>query len=202
MKNELDCINVELKTGNEAFLFEGNPISISLLQFWQWSDSDLMNNTTRGKLAEFIVANALGIADTIRQNWEPYDLVSSDGIKVEVKSAAYIQSWHQTRLSTITFDVKPTYDWNPENNEYGKERRRQADVYVFCVLSHKEQETINPLNLDQWDFYVLPTEKLDRNAKTQKSISLSRIIDLGAAKVDYDNISHAIRKLHSLKAEY
>jgi len=28
---------------------------------------------------------------------------------------------------------------------------------VFCVLKHKDQATLNPLDLSQWDFYVLST---------------------------------------------
>jgi hypothetical protein len=28
-------------------------------------------------------------------------------------------------------------------------------VYVFCHLKHKDQHTIDPLKLEQWDFYVL-----------------------------------------------
>jgi hypothetical protein len=58
-------------------------------------------------LAEFIVATALGVADQLRNDWGPYDLLTPDGIKIEVKSPAYLQSWHQENFSTITFGIHP-----------------------------------------------------------------------------------------------
>ena len=33
-------------------------------EFWEWAYDDLLANTTRGVLAEYIVAKALGIRDT------------------------------------------------------------------------------------------------------------------------------------------
>ena len=49
------------------------------------------------RLAEYIVAKALGIRDTKRVEWDPYDL-EIDDVKVEVKSAAYVQTWEQARI--------------------------------------------------------------------------------------------------------
>ena len=50
--------------GDEAFYAAGGAQGFSVLDFWQWSMADLVSNTTRGVLAEFIVAQALGIATT------------------------------------------------------------------------------------------------------------------------------------------
>ncbi len=85
-----------------------------LLEFWQWCDSDLLSNSLRGRFAEYLVALDLGVADGVRQEWQPYDLSTRSGIKVEVKSASYIQSWKQRRDSTIVFDVRPTLAWDPD----------------------------------------------------------------------------------------
>lgn len=63
---------------------------------------------------------------------------------------------------------------------------------MFCVLAHKEQNSINPLDLDQWDFYILPTAILDQKVGMQKTIALSRIVKLGAVKADYENINSII----------
>ena len=41
------------------------------------------------------------------------------------------------------------------------EKKRRADAHVFCVLKHKDQETSNPLDLAQWDFYPVATRKLN-----------------------------------------
>lgn len=64
--------------------------------------SDLVSNATRCRLAEYIVARALGISTAgVRDEWAAYDLITPDGIRIEVKSAAYLQSWRQTALSKV-----------------------------------------------------------------------------------------------------
>jgi len=66
---------------------------------------------------------------------------------------------------------------------------------VFCILSHKNQETINPLNLDQWLFYVITTEALNEAAGNQKTITLSRLLLLGPREVKYGEIDAAIKQV-------
>lgn len=81
------------KTGKEQFCYDGKSLNISLLNFWQWCDSDLLNNALRGHLAEFIVATAVEAdLSLIRNEWVEYDLLTPEGIKIEVKSAAYVQT--------------------------------------------------------------------------------------------------------------
>ena len=86
------------KTGEEKFRVGGTEFGTSLLDFWRWSASDLVSNATRGVLAEYIVATALGLADGVRREWDAFDLLTKDGVRVEVKSAAYLQSWGHDRL--------------------------------------------------------------------------------------------------------
>jgi hypothetical protein len=50
-----------LKTGNEPLTANGQKLDKSLLDFWRWNSSDLLSNATCGRLAEFIVASALGV---------------------------------------------------------------------------------------------------------------------------------------------
>jgi len=148
------------------------------LEFWQWSTSDLLSNATRGKLAEFLVASDLGINEGVRNEWDAYDLTTKDGIKVEIKTSAYLQSWHQDHYSKISFDIKPTISWNYQTNKFEGEPKRQSDFYVFCLLHHKDKATVNPMDLDQWTFYVLPTSVLDEQLPTQKSITLNSLLRL------------------------
>ena len=139
---------------DEKFVDEENTtiISATVGDFWQWAYSDLVSNTDRGILAEYIVAIALGIDDTVRVPWGPYDLRTATGTKVEVKSGSYIQSWNQSEHSKIQFSIKKTLEWIPATNSFGGDRKRQADVYVFCHLSHPTKEDINPLNLGNGTF--------------------------------------------------
>src|SRR5512143_1909861 len=102
-----------VKTGEEQITLHGKSIGFSLVDFWKWSVSDLVSNVTRGRLAEFIVASSLGIDLKIaRDEWQAYDLITADGKKLEVKSAAYVQSWFQKRLSSIIFTTRATRHWD------------------------------------------------------------------------------------------
>ena len=181
------------KTGDEHFHRAGQPLDLSLLGFWQWSASDLVSNATRGILAEYIVASALGIAEGVRAEWDAFDLEMKSGIKIEVKSAAYLQSWYHKELSAIRFGIQPTRAWDATTNELATEPERQADIYVFCVLNHKDQESLDPLNLDQWNFYVLPTSILDEKCPTQKTTGLSSLLKLNPRKATYDELASCIR---------
>jgi hypothetical protein len=108
MEQNLGPIEVKRKTGNEAFQHQGEKQNFKLNDFWSWSTSDLIINVTRGLVAEFIVAQALNAADGVRIAWAPFDLQTPrpQRIKVEVKSAAYLQSWSQDNYSNIQFDIK------------------------------------------------------------------------------------------------
>ncbi|WP_156153452.1 hypothetical protein [Domibacillus robiginosus] len=43
----------------------------------------------------------------MRIEWNAFDLVTPTGIKVEVKSAAYVRSWQQVKNSAISFRIAP-----------------------------------------------------------------------------------------------
>jgi len=192
---DLSALEVKKKTGKEVFHYNGKSLSIDLLSFWRWSSSDLVNNTLRGMLAEFIVSFALGCDKNIRKEWDAFDIKTSDGIKVEVKSGAYIQSWSQKKLSTIQFGIRPTLGWDAASNSYSTEKVRQSDVYVFCILAHKNKGTIDPLNLNQWEFYVISTEVLNKYVGNQKTITLSKLKQLGPLKVGFEKIGLAIKQV-------
>jgi hypothetical protein len=87
----LDKLHVVRKTGAERFHANGCPFAFDVLGFWRWSSSDLVSNALRGVLAEYLVACDIGVADGTRMEWDAYDLKTPGGVKVEVKSAAYLQ---------------------------------------------------------------------------------------------------------------
>ena len=163
--------------------------------YWSWAHSDLMGNTERGILAEYIVACSLGIEKQEREEWAPYDLLSKEGIKIEVKSSGYLQTWGQKKLSSPVFGIQKTYAWDPETNTYEKEKKRQADVYVFCLHVHTVPESANPLDLSQWKFYILSTRLLNEKAKNQKQISLNSLLRLGAIECLFSELHSSILRI-------
>ncbi len=140
-----------------------------IIDFWKWSMSDLLSNVTRGIFAEFIVLTAIGLDKAhVRDEWADYDLLSLDGkIRIEVKSASYIQAWGQKQLSNISFSIKPS-------ERIGD---RPSDKYVFCLLKHIDQNTIDPMKLEQWEFYVVNTTEINKLGN-QKTISLGSLIKI------------------------
>ncbi len=174
------------------FTYKDKPTSFSIQDFWVWMASDVLNNTLRGTVAEYIVSQATEASAPVRVEWDTVDITTPEGIKIEVKSAAYLQSWHQDRPSAISFGIAKTYPWDWEKNQYGETQVRSADVYVFCVLAHLNAQTVKPLDLTQWKFYVLPTRTLDTSLGDQKTVSLSRLKELGAEPLDYDQIRNAV----------
>ncbi|OBI55680.1 hypothetical protein A5667_23270 [Mycolicibacterium fortuitum] len=162
-------------------------------EFLAWAYDDLLTNTTRGVLAEYIVATALGICDTKRLEWDKHDL-DIDGVGVEVKSAAYVQAWEQSRSSVIEFGIGPAKGWDARTNTYAASAERSADVYVFCLLEGEDREHIDPLEVAQWKFYVLPTSVLNREVPTQKRIRLRPLMALGPDQCTYDQLKAAIHK--------
>lgn len=185
------AMNVQIKTGDEPFQLNGQPLQATLLDFWRWSASDLVNNALRGQIAEYIVAQAMGIT-TLRVEWDAFDLQTATGLRVEVKSAAYLQSWYHRKLSPISFSIRPTLGWDTATNTYGTEVKRQADIYVFCLLNHQDKATVDPLNLDQWEFYILTAARLNEACPSQKTIMLKRLKQLGAKKLTYNDLLVAI----------
>ena len=159
------AIVLSQKSGDEKFTSGGRRMDLSLSDFWKWSVSDLISNATRGILAEFIVASALGVDHPVREEWAAFDLETPSGVKVEVKSAAYMQSWAQNAPSKISFKCGETVQ--------GSDKKRWADRYVFALLHHDKREALDPMNLDQWEFYVLPTSTL--NARSGRSLSLKSL---------------------------
>lgn len=184
------------KTGDEKFRTETEPLPLKLLDFWQWSVSDLVSNATRGRLAEFIVASAAGVdLKGIRDEWSAFDLITPWGLKIEVKSAAYIQSWAQRDYSKISFNTPKTRAWDPVTSMQSQESLRQADCYVFALLVHLDRETVDPLNLDQWRFFVLPTSVLDQRTRSQSSITLKSLKALCGEGVAYYDLRAQLKAI-------
>lgn len=191
-------LNVSRKSGAERFRFADASLEFDWLSFWQWSASDLASNALRGRLAEFFVAQALGVADGVRAEWDACDLVTADGLKIEVKSASYLQTWRQSRPSAVSFSIRPTRFWSADTNRFDTECRRQADVYVFALLDHRDKATLEPMDLLQWAFFVLPTYVLNTRFPTQRTLSLSQLRKLQPVSCRFDTLCQAIASVATI----
>ena len=177
--------------GTEHICFKQKDLPITILNFWQWGYSNLLQNILRGKFAEFIVKIALAetnpkFLEKNNNSLSPYDLtgpvIPSTKLqsRIEVKSAAFVQTWDIRHPNQATFRIAPSVAPD-ENGEYveGATRQRNNDIYVFTVYKATSREE-NILDLSLWEFYVLPTFKIESDVKLrkQKTISLKAVQNL------------------------
>ena len=154
--------------------------SLTLGDFWSWAYSDLLSNGNRSVFAEFMVGAALGVIASPRREWDAVDLRYGDRT-IEVKASAYTQSWAPVaHPSPIRFDIGKKLPWDAETNQTGATRMRSADCYVFCLHNEqdREQALLRILDATSWVFYVVATERLERQYGEQKSIALTAIARL------------------------
>jgi hypothetical protein len=187
-------LSVRRKTGNERFRRGPEPLPFDLIGFWQWSASDLVSNALRGRLAEFLVGQALGVVSGVRAEWDAYDLRFQDGTTIEVKSAAYFQTWAQKAPSVISFDIAPSRFWDPRTNEWAREVRRHADVYVFALLAHQDKPTLDPMDVEQWTFFLLPTAVLNARLPSRKRLGLVTLRSLGPVECGFGKLRDEIER--------
>lgn len=184
-------------TGQEVFTRGGRPGELAVLDFWQWACSELAGNTLRGVLAEFLVARALDACSGYRMEWAAADITTAAGMLVEVKSASYFQVWAQRKPSPIRFSIAPTHGWEAQTGAYEATARRQAHLYVFAILGRPGLETVDPLNLDDWEFLVLPSRLLTERVGGQKSIGLGPLLQLEPERVGHDGLAACLRRLEN-----
>jgi len=173
---------------------------ITICDFWSWAYSDVLSNRNRSIFAEFIVGAALDITDNSRVEWDAVDLRYKD-FKIEVKSAAYVQSWLQKMLSPIQFDIAKKRPWDALTNEYDDEQTRFSDCYVFCLYAETDYDKADVLNLNSWDFYVVSTGDLNNKFNDQKSIALSTLNKL-CDSVPYSDLKKTVDEILGLRSYF
>jgi hypothetical protein len=164
----------------------------TLRDFWSWTMSDLRANTVRPMLAEFLVARAVGAASRPRVEWDACDVRTPDGLRLEVKSGAYLQAWEQAKLSTVVFGGLNARTWLPGVG-YSAAGYYNADAYVFAVLTATQHDHYDALDTDQWAFWVLPQHVVA--ATGQRSLRLSRVEVLAGSAVAYAGLAERIREV-------
>ena len=162
--------------------------------YWAWAHADLVSNAERGIVAEYIVGTALNALTDTRREWDAWDLTTAEGIKIEVKSSGYVQSWNQTEPSKIRFDIKESLSWYADTNSFDVEASRSADIYVFCVHAEKDKSKADPLETDQWEFYVLSSERIYEQLGKQKTVGLAKLIQIGCISAKFDELAETIKR--------
>ena len=195
-KRKEDLTAYHAYSPDEMFLHKGESL-FSVLDFWQYAYSQLKG--LGDTLAEFFVAKALGIEKAENVNyWTAYDMAYRNK-RIEVKATSYVHPWN-THISKVrTFSIEPT------NNSYwgnfedgindGKKLSRQSEVYVFCLNSNTDIANSDPLKVDDWVFFVIPTYEINNYCKDnpeQKKISLNVVKRMANGGVAFDALKAAV----------
>lgn len=178
--------------GSDHFIIGNKNTDITLEDFWLWAYTDFVNNIQRGALAEFIVASAIGCTESSRIQFRPFDLMSPEGWRIEVKCASYVQSWENRHPDHISYSIAPASLPDPVLGYIDNApKQRNCDCYVFSLYKATSPDQ-NPLDLDLWEFFVLNTAVLDAEKPTQKSITLPSLLTLHPVSCSYSELGKSI----------
>lgn len=193
--------------GSEPFEFRGAPLPSSVKDFWAWSMSRLIADGPRGDLAEFIVNTALGMDMTEpKRGWGECDIVYPHGgkpVRIEVKCSTLLQAWERPSPPKPVFSIAKTLNCDIEDTgsgyryigRDGSPPKRRSDIYVFCLFAEEDRSRANPMVLDQWRFYVVPTAAIDEQLGDQRKISLLGLSRIGAIECSYDEIRPTVDRI-------
>ena len=202
--------STELLTGSEMFTLNGTPRGFDVHSFWRFQFSNLSD--MQGEVGEFVVSMALN--NTLPDNkcgWTQYD-IDYNGWRIEVKTTAYYQPWRERSEKYKDKAVSEQRTWSirkAHEKEFDMTSKlvRNNDVYVFVLITGENAVEANPLQLEHYLFWVIPTYIIDDICDNNKSISLGKVKgiaeDLGFPKggVGFDNLrSEVDRAIELLKA--
>lgn len=86
--------------------------------------------------------------------------------------------------------------WDPDRGTYADGRQRNADVFVFALLSETDRARIDPLDVAQWQFYVLSRRTIESRAGNAQTLSLKRLTQLGAEISDFPSLRAVVERAH------
>jgi len=178
-------------TGDEQL---GQRDVVTVGDFWRWAINDLRDNTTRGMVAEFLVARAVGDLRERRENWANYDVVTPSGIRVEVKSSGRLRSWSQRQPARVTFGRILGRAWDPDAQQWGEKREIQADVFVFAIQTCTEPGRYDALDLSQWEFRVVSAARISPLAT--RSINLATLDRISPDRLYVAELREAVDTVH------
>lgn len=179
-KEGIKHIIIDKKSGRENFTYDNKILPYTLKDFWSFQYSNLISSKIRDDISKFIVAKALNITDRKFEYFDGHDLTSKEGIPINVRSASYITLEEEETTKEISFNI-------------GK--KRQGFIYVFCVLSHRTKEDLNPLNINQWEFYIMAKSNLEKIVGDDEKITLKKLILNNAIESEYENLYKDVIKL-------
>jgi hypothetical protein len=184
----------EKMTGKEKFELDGKSLGFDFKDFWEFQYSNIYN--MQETIAEFLVAKALGVDEASNSDYWSLCDVMYKGKRIEVKASSYYHAFKEylnTPISPIrVFGITKAYSKYKDKNSTFE---RQNDIYVFCLNIGETAEESDPLNLKNWEFYIIPTAYINEVCGDAKTISIQKIKKLGFEGKDYFSIRGIIDQI-------
>ena len=179
--------------GNERFILNNKELEFGILDLWQSKYANIYN--MQDVIAEFLVEKALVIDKAQNTDyWTLWDILYR-GYRIEVKETGYYHPWNEN--GKISFQRKfgiTKANSNYESEETENKYERQNDIYVFCLNTGDTRETSNPMNVNNWEFYIVRTAVINQECGNNKHISLGRVRKI-AKSVKYEKIKECIDEI-------
>ncbi len=135
-------------------------------------DKPLIQNDLRSVYIEEQIGILLGSRWRFAgADWGPFDF-ESDGVRLEVKQSAALQSWHH-RPGNGSFSIAPKQG-RYVGPLFVLDPGRHADIYVFAWHGVTDASA-DHRDVNQWSYYVCATELLPSDQKSISRPSLERI---------------------------
>ena len=163
----------------------------------------LIANSYRGDYVEGLILFALGPGWKQTPEWGSWDLEREDGVRVEVKQSAALQSWHRStgiKKPSPSFAIAPPAGYytdstdaavwvgiDPEEPDF----IRAADLYIFAWHPETDPAIADHRRAEQWQFFVVSETPLTERHGTQKTIGLNPVKELATAAT-YDQLAATV----------
>ena len=138
--------------GWETFSDNGRPLlrPTNVEEYWAWAHGNLAMNVERGLVAEYLVRHALELRDGPRDHWTEEIDLKVEGGTIQVKSAAFMQSWEQS------MDSKPQFTLKLD--------KLNCDLFIFAVWwpqgGVRPGTPVSIIDVGQWQFYLITGDNL------------------------------------------
>ena len=180
-----------MMTGNEKFTSNGHELDFSMLDYWRYKYSQIYD--LQDTIAEFIVEKALGLEKSYNTDyWTLFD-VEYRNTRIEIKETSYYHAFNTDGniSKQRAFGITKAYS---EYKNPDSVFERQNDIYVFCLNIGNDKESSNPLKMENWEFYIVPTSIINEKCKDNKTISLGVVREL-SRKFAYEEIKEEIDRI-------
>jgi hypothetical protein len=163
-------------------------------------DKKIIGNVYRPDFIERLILKGLGDGFSLKSaDWSGWDIEHSDGVRIEVKQSAALQTWSNRgptagRNTAGSFDIAPRTGYYDDGGSVWKEEAgRAAQIYVFAWHPLTDQ-TCDHRDPAQWRFFIVPSAQLPG---TQKTIS-RRVVESRWPSVAFDELRPAMQRTLSL----